>query len=61
MRKEIFYDSLKIAISTRICIENHSSVTGWQKLFFPTQILLIFGDRCISLLLKYKAGNLTVI
>ena len=31
------------------------------KVVCPAQILLIFGDRCISLLLKYKAGNLTVI
>lgn len=29
-------------------MENHSSVTGWQELFFPNQILLIFGRRCNS-------------
>ena len=34
MLKEIFHDSLKISKFTRICMENHSSVTGWQKLFF---------------------------
>ena len=34
MLKEIFHDSLKISKFTRICVENHSSVTGWQKLFF---------------------------
>ena len=34
MLKEIFHDSLKILKFTRICVENHSSVTGWQKLFF---------------------------
>ena len=33
MLKEIFHDRLKISKFTRICIENHSSVTGWQKLF----------------------------
>ena len=34
MLKEIFHDSLKISKFTRICMENHSSVTRWQKLFF---------------------------
>ena len=34
MLKEIFHDSLKIPKFTRICMENHSSVSGWQKLFF---------------------------
>ena len=33
MLKEIFHDSLKISRFTRICMENHSSVTGWQELF----------------------------
>ena len=30
--KEIFYDGLKILKCTRICMENHSTMTGWQKL-----------------------------
>ena len=34
MLKEIFHDSYKISKFTRICMETHSSVTGWQKLFF---------------------------
>ena len=34
MLKEIFHGSLKIAKFTTICMENHSNVTGWQKLFF---------------------------
>ena len=33
MLKEIFYDSFKNFEITRICMENHASVTGWQKLF----------------------------
>ena len=42
--KEIFHDSLKISKFTGICMENHSSMTGWQlKVVFHTQILLIFG------------------
>ena len=34
---------MKISKITRICMENHSSVTGWQELLF---ILLNFGGRC---------------
>ena len=33
MLKEIFRDSFENFEITRICIENHASVTGWQKLF----------------------------
>ena len=29
-----FIDSLKISEFTRSCMENPSSVTGWQELFF---------------------------
>jgi len=32
--KEIFHDSFENFEITRICMENHASVTGWQKLFF---------------------------
>ena len=46
MIKEIVHDSLKKTKFTRICLENHSSVTRWQKLFFLIQILLIFGSCC---------------
>ena len=43
MLKKIFHDGLNISKITRVCMENHSSVTGWQELFF---ILLNFGGRC---------------
>ena len=43
---ELFNVSLKISKFTRICVEHHSTVTGWQELFFPIQILLICGGRC---------------
>ena len=33
MLKEIFHDSLKISRFTRICMENHSSVTRWQEFY----------------------------
>jgi len=34
MLKEIFHDSFENIEFTRICMENHERVTGWQKLFF---------------------------
>ena len=34
MLKEVFHDSFENFEITRICMENHASVTGWQKLFF---------------------------
>ena len=34
MLKKIFHDSFKNFEITRICMGNHASVTGWQKLFF---------------------------
>ena len=33
MLKEIFHDNMKTSKFTRICMENHSSVAGWQKFF----------------------------
>ena len=47
MPKKIFHESFgKFSKFTQICMENHSSMIGWQKLFFFIQILLIFGGRC---------------
>ena len=40
--KQRFFDSLCISIFTRICMENHSTVTGRQELFFECKILLSF-------------------
>ena len=34
MLKEIFHESFENFEITRICIENHASMTAWQKLFF---------------------------
>ena len=45
MLKEIFHDSFESFEITRICMENHASVTGWQKLFFQA-IIPTFGGRC---------------
>ena len=33
MLNEIFHDNMKTSKFTRICMENHSSVTGWQEFF----------------------------
>ena len=38
MLKEIFHDSFENFEITRICMETHASVTGWQKLFFIRSI-----------------------
>ena len=34
MLKEIFHESFENLKIIRICMENHASMTGWQKLFF---------------------------
>ena len=34
MLKKIFNETFETFEITRICMENHASVTGWQKLFF---------------------------
>jgi len=34
MLKEIYHESFEHFEITRICMENHASVTGWKKLFF---------------------------
>ena len=37
MLKEIFPNGYENFQITRICMENHASVTGWQKLFFSNK------------------------
>ena len=49
MLKEIFHESFEI---TRICMENHASVTGWQKLFFSNINASNFQRPLQPLLLK---------
>ena len=46
--KEIFHESFENFESTRICVENHASVTGWQKLLLLIQIIMLptFGGLC---------------
>ena len=60
MLKDIFHDSLKISKFARM--KNHSSVTGWQKLFFSYKSFKFSAAVviAISLLLRYMAENLQV-
>ena len=45
--KERFNEGLKILEFTRICMENHASVTGWQNYFvYLIQMLPTFGGSC---------------
>ena len=46
MLKEIFHESFENFETTRICVENHASVTGWQKLLLLIQMLPTFGGLC---------------
>ena len=48
MLKEIFYDSFEKFDSTRICMENHASVTGWQKLFSHTKCFQLSAAVAIA-------------
>ena len=50
MLKEIFHDSVENFEITRICMENHASVTRWQKLFF--------SNKCFQLLAAVAIANL---
>ena len=48
MLKEIFHDSFENFEITRICMENHASVTGWQKLFFSYKCLQLSAAVAIA-------------
>ena len=58
MLKEIFHESFENFEITRICMENHASVTGWQKLFFSYKCfqlsaavaIVSFGDIRLKIL-----------
>ena len=42
MLKEIFHNSFENFETTRICMENHASVTAWQKFFFSYKCLQLW-------------------
>ena len=48
MLKEIFHDSFENFEITRICMENHASVTGWQKLFFSYKCFQLLAAVAIA-------------
>ena len=54
--KEIFHESCENFEITRICMENHASMTGWQKLFSHTNASN-FRWLLQSLILRYTAEN----
>ena len=45
MLKEIFHENFEI---TRICMENHASVTGWQTLFFSYKCFKLLAAIAIA-------------
>ena len=56
MLKEIFHDSFENFEITRICMENHASVThGWQKLCISLTNASNLRRPLQSLLLRYTA------
>ena len=54
MLKEIFLDSFENFEITSICIEKHTSVTGWQKLFISFKCFQLSAAVAIAAL-RYTA------
>ena len=48
MLKAIFHEGFENFQITKICMENHASVTGWQKLFFPHKCFLLSATVAIA-------------
>ena len=48
MLKEIFHYSFENFEITRICMENHASLTGWQKLFFSHKCFQLLAAVAIA-------------
>ena len=46
--KERFNDSLKIVEFLKICMENHASVTGWQKFFISYKCFQLSAAAAIA-------------
>ena len=58
MLKEIFHNSFENFEITRICMENHASITRWQKFFFSYKCFQLWTVALLqSLLLRYTAEN----
>ena len=54
MLKEIFHESSENFEIRRICMVNHASVTGWQKLFFSYKCFQLPGAVAVA---RYTAEN----
>ena len=66
MLKEIFHDGFESFEITRICMENHASVTGWQTLPANTsskhfQLSAAVAIATFEILDKKFSGNLILI
>ena len=48
MLKEIIHDSFENFEIKRICMENHASVTGWQKLFISYKCFQLWAAVTIA-------------
>ena len=46
--KDRFNDNLKIVEFLKICMENHASVTGWQKLFISYKCFQLSAAAAIA-------------
>ena len=54
MLKKIFQDSFKNFDITRICMENHACLIGWQKLFFSYKCFQLSATVAITTFEKYS-------
>ena len=56
MLQEIFYDSLKISKFQRVyhSMENHSNVTGWQELLFPSNFRRPLRSLLILIIMLFQ-------
>ena len=54
MLKKIFHDSFKNFEITRICMENHTCLIGWQKLFFSYKFFQLSATVAITTFEKYS-------
>ena len=61
MLKEIFHDSFENFEITRICMENHASVTGWQKLFISYKCFQLLAAVAIPTFETYLIFNFNII
>ena len=48
MLKEIFHETFEKFETTRICMENHASMIGWQMLFFSYKCFKLLAADAIA-------------